>query len=494
MAIQVFGQGAVQSAYPSYLALDITANSLTLVWADSYVDVPYTDPSTGIHYQALAATMDVTTGADNTNTITLPNATQTSIGQTFIIGNVGLSNFSLNMSNNALLQVVATGIRYWITLTDNSTTTGIWTVITLGAGESQASAAALAGNGLVALVDKLNTNVAVILTAVVPVIDATYRAKLIVWTGGSSTLPLPTIGSVPAGYYLSFSNLGQGQIIIQPGEPGTRISGQTSLAVEVQQSLTIISNGTNWYTLGLGQNQFAVDSALSLDVSASEDVTLTNIQASSIIQRYTGALIADITIFFPVDTSNWFIYNNTTGPHTLSVQLVGPLGTSIVIPQDSKGIFYSDGTSMFVSPTALSLIEGTETLPAISFSESPDTGIYNVVNNGMYFTIVGQNVASITFGPGATAGIVEAVAPNNTRLSIASFDTHGDIIYNGLTSITISTAGVATFTNPATVLNGLMPAATAGSIVYYNGTNWVNLPIGSNGQVLTVSGGVPVWA
>jgi len=35
---------------------------------------------------------------------------------------------------------------------------------------------------------------------------------------------------------------------------------------------------------------------------------------------------------------------------------------------------------------------------------------------------------------------------------------------------------------------------SSGDVVYHNGTTWVSLPKGTDGQVLTLSGGVPVWA
>ncbi len=33
-----------------------------------------------------------------------------------------------------------------------------------------------------------------------------------------------------------------------------------------------------------------------------------------------------------------------------------------------------------------------------------------------------------------------------------------------------------------------------GSIIFYSGTNWVELPKGADGEVLTMVGGVPAWA
>lgn len=38
------------------------------------------------------------------------------------------------------------------------------------------------------------------------------------------------------------------------------------------------------------------------------------------------------------------------------------------------------------------------------------------------------------------------------------------------------------------------PAPNTGAILYGNGTNWIQLPPGSNGQVLTIAAGVPSWA
>lgn len=460
MAIQVFGSGNVQSAFPAYLALDITANSLTLVWSDAYVDVPYTDPVTGIHYQALAANMNVTTSNPNVHTITLPDATQTSIGTNFIMTNVGAANFTLNTSDGMPLQdPVTTGVSYYVLLTDNSTSVGVWTVYTFAAGTSEASAVALAGNGLVALAGKLNTNVPVISTAIVPVIDVTSRAKLIVWTGGIATLILPTIISVPAGYYVSFSNQGTAQLTIEPGEPGTTISLEPSLAVQVQQSLTIISDGANWQTLGFGQNQADVVTALSLNVSLSVNVTLTSTQAANLIQEYNGLLTANITVFFPVITGEWFIANNTTGTFTLSVQLAGPLGTAYVIPQGSSQIFYSDGTSLFIAPTSLSLANGTVTSPALSFVASSNTGIY--YNDSIVFSIGGVNTAAIeTVGP---LGEISALSANGTSMQIISANTTGSIDYNAINAISINNAGAVTLpVGPLTL--------SAGQFLIPNGT------------------------
>jgi len=39
-----------------------------------------------------------------------------------------------------------------------------------------------------------------------------------------------------------------------------------------------------------------------------------------------------------------------------------------------------------------------------------------------------------------------------------------------------------------------MPSGTAGTMLYSNGTDWVAIPAGTNGQTLTITNGVPTWA
>jgi len=444
------------------------------------VDVPYRDPITGIYYQALATNIKVRTPEDNTFTITLPDATQTSIGTNFIITNVGAADFVLNTSDGMPLQdPVSTGVSYYALLTDNSTPAGDWTVYTFAAGTSEASAIALAGNGLVALAGKLNTNVPVVLTATIPTLDITSRAKLYVWLGNApAILPLPTIGSVPAGYYVSFSNQGTAQLTIEPGEPGTKISLEPSQAVQVQQSLTIISDGTNWQTLGFGQNQADVVTALSKNVSLSVNVTLTINEAANLIQEYNGLLTANITVFFPVITGQWFIANNTNGAFTLSVQLAGPLGTAYVIPQGSSQIFYSDGTGLFSAPTSLSLANGTLTSPALSFNASSNTGFYY---SSPAIGVSAGGVLVSGFQTSGTTGRISVYSANGTSFRFISDNTAGSIAYNNVVGISIDTTGHVTLpaaplpigsggtnaNNQQAAINNIMPTAAVGGIPYF---------------------------
>lgn len=538
MGIQVFGEGAVQTAYVSYVPLDITANSITLVWPSSYVNAPYIDPLTDIHYELFAAYMNVTTGALNVHTVTLPDAREVSVGQNFIIRNTGLTDFSLLKADGSLLQVVETGKAYYGILRDTSTQGGTWLVDTFAAGISQASAAALAGNGLVAIVDKLNTDIPVIVTNVAPVINTTYRAKLISWTGGTSDIFLPLISSVPAGFYFSLTNQGAGILTVKPLEvvnPPT-IGGQTNIEVLLKQSLTFISDGTNWQTLGFGQNQFAVDTVNSLNVtSRPSPLTLTSQEASSVIQNFFGTLTANVIVYFPISVNNWFVHNSTTGNFTLTIQLVNgvgtPIGTPFILPQGSQQVFYSDGNSLYRSPTALSLINGTESSPALSFSNNLTTGFYlSSGGNDLNTTVNGQRTA--LFGNSATQGSIVAVSPNGSIVQITSDNTVGALaiapppfgapavafmtinpttqvvtilqpltLSSGLSSpLPLTSGGTGATTQLQAAINILPAALLAGTTIYYNGTDWVILaPPAIGGAAtaylkITKATGVPFWS
>ena len=56
---------------------------------------------------------------------------------------------------------------------------------------------------------------------------------------------------------------------------------------------------------------------------------------------------------------------------------------------------------------------------------------------------------------------------------------------------TINSGQTAVGSLPLDRLTG--PSDAEGDLAYYNGTSWARLPHGSDGQVLTVSGGVPAW-
>lgn len=89
----------------------------------------------------------------------LPETTGLGIGASFIIANTGANAFDITKSDDTVVQVAATGINYFVELTDGSTTAGTWRSTAWGATVNESTAADLQGNGLVDNLGKLDVNV-----------------------------------------------------------------------------------------------------------------------------------------------------------------------------------------------------------------------------------------------------------------------------------------------------------------------------------------------
>lgn len=86
---------------------------------------------------------------------------------------------------------------------------------------------------------------------------------------------------------------------------------------------------------------------LTLDVS-SGDVTLTNEQFSNINQFYTGTLTADVVISVPAIFNDFFVTNQTSGPFTLSMQLINNFSTRITLVRNQQMLICNDSFSLKV--------------------------------------------------------------------------------------------------------------------------------------------------
>lgn len=506
MPIQVFGQGAVQTAYVSYLPLDITANSLTLVWPTSYFDVPSTQA--GIHYQALAASMNVTTDLANVHIITLPDARQTTVGANFIITNVGQSAFTLNKSDDTPLIVVPNTVQansFWVQLTDNSTAAGTWYFIEFGAGTYSAQAAELAGYGLIAdNRNKLNTNIPVTRINVPPVLDEANNAAIFVWTGAANTINLPAVGDVPAGYYLSFNNNGSGPITIRPSENplGTKkIDGEDSLILGTGQTVTIISDGDNWWSLGLGlgdTNNFIVSPPRN--VGPGGDFYLTEEESSFDAIDFTGALTSDVIVHLANIQRSWFLSNSTTGNFTLSVQLENT-GTVYVISQGNPyqyvQQFFSTTTSLYAAPTSVQSfqvqgqvlpLDGDFNAPSYSFFSDQSTGMYYEPTTGNVAFTLGGSLTGFFAQAGGFGGINVISGDGSNFASLVANSTTSSIIFNNNLAITLDLSGNSTFSGHIRAINGTnsepaysFSSSTNSGIVFSSINNIIGLSITGTG-------------
>jgi hypothetical protein len=398
MSTTALPYGAVQTAYVSYTSYGtetFTGNGVNLV---TFWPTPYTT-STDI----LAATTNINVGAFTGCSINFPDANQVSLGMNIFIraDPANTVTFEVNNFIGAAIQTVAAGTVWWIQLTAYTEDgAGVWNTIQMGAGTSAATASALAGLGLitgsslpVANQTKLNTYIPTQSVTNTYTVLNTDQSSLILLGGGSYTVTIPPFYN---GYDVSFSNTTNGIVTLVP-ESGT-INNNTSLQLYPNQTATIVSDGTNLWSLGLGQGSLFADQIITVDLASIKTggtYTLSEGQSNGfVIQLFcsTGPISGNITVYFPNIPSNWYVSNfcATSNLSTVSIQLINgttPVGSPLIIPIGEKLIVYSASDPLtglmeifniptILSPSSIQFPNGTVSAPGIAFQNDPSSGLY----------------------------------------------------------------------------------------------------------------------
>jgi hypothetical protein len=120
--VDVFGGQVINPAQVSYIAITLNANK-TLSWSTEFQD----------ENPVVAYQMDISPTSGGFS-LTLPDATQTSVGQAILINNPTAFSFTLKKNDGATLATIsATTINYFY-LIDNSTDAGTWRQTPFGGG------------------------------------------------------------------------------------------------------------------------------------------------------------------------------------------------------------------------------------------------------------------------------------------------------------------------------------------------------------------------
>jgi microcystin-dependent protein len=325
-----FGGSPVQPAQVAYRDIVLTA-SVTLFWPQQSIDT--TD--------IVARWNDVAPNLPNL-TITLGPATAISVGQDAAFSNTGTNSFSVLANDGSLIAVVPPSQVTYIILNDNSTAAGAWHAIVFGAIPSGADAASLAGAGLIAAGNKLNQNYVITAHNSNYTVVAGDLATVILWTGGAGALTLPDPAIVGAGFFVMVDNQGSGALTVTPA--AGLIDGVASKTYNQGENSFIASNGANWFSLGFGRSNTVTFTQLVKSVAGNTDVTLTAAEAANQVQQYTGILTGDINVIVPTNVAQYFVFNNTTGAHTLKVKTAA--GTGIFVTQGTRTVLLCDGTNV----------------------------------------------------------------------------------------------------------------------------------------------------
>ena len=376
-----------------YESLTISANT-TLQW-----------PINGNNSTVVANIIEVTATTTNLRLI-LPAATQVSTGQSFLIKNVGNTNtFTVYKSDGTTsIILIASGISYYIYLTDNTTTNGTWATIQFGASTSVANASSLSGYGLTATGTTLNTTTTPVNYYSTQTLPNSVQSQLTTWAGGAGTLTLPSSTAAGASWYTILKNNGTGILTIATQGSDLIDGVNSTMQLQIGESLYLASNGSTGYTSwGYGQSSVFFFTQEQISVTgASATITLTSTQASYTLQNYTGTLSQNTNVVLPPTVQFYIVTNSTSGAFTLTFKISGS-GSTVTVPTGTTVGLVTDGTNVTAISTItnssnnITLQTGSATNPSLNFTSNLTTGLYLPSSNTVGITSNG--VQAMTIGP-----------------------------------------------------------------------------------------------
>lgn len=327
----VFGGANIYPSEIDYSAIALSAD-ITLSWPDE----------TSTSSNLATKIMDITPASAGLS-ITLPPANGTGTGQTILFNNRGASTFTVKRADGVQVVSIASGTLWQVYLTNNSTAAGSWVALQYGAATSQVNASSLAGNGIVATGTLLSQSVPVTQFNSDYTAGTQDRARMFVWTGAGGTLTLPAPTTVGENWFCYLRNSGSGAIVADP-DGTVLIDDGATLSFQPGESAIIVSDGSNFYTIGFGQSATFAFDYTSINVAGAGNYTLTGTELNRIAYGFTGTLTGNRNIIVPTTVQQYWVNNETTGAFNLTVKTSA--GTGVTIASGSRAILYCDGTNV----------------------------------------------------------------------------------------------------------------------------------------------------
>ena len=333
---QVFGGTTVYPSDISYSALDLSADEILYWPLEATPGVPL-----------VTSIIDVITDQAN-RVIYMPDAMSASAGVTTLFNNIGSFTVIVKSTTGVTLLAAVAGSAWQLYLTDNGTQSGTWRAYQFGASVSSANAATLAGNGLVAISTTLQTAQPNVSLSVDYSVLVTDRAYTFIWTGGAGALTLPSAQLVGNNFFIQVKNGGAGVYAVNPS--GTNlIDGGLTLNFQPNDSAILITDGTDWYSIGFSSSAEIDFDYTVINVAGAGNYTLTTTELNRIAYSFTGLLTGNRSIIVPPTIQQYWVDNNTTGAYTLTVKTASGLG--VTISQGARAITYCDGVDVLAADT-----------------------------------------------------------------------------------------------------------------------------------------------
>lgn len=385
-----FTGNVIQPTDVSYRSFSISSDT-TLSW-------PINGNATD---NAAARIMEVTATTSGLKLI-MPPANQTTVGNDALIQNVGANTFTLAKYDGSVICTVDATKASYVYITSNSTEAGTWAVVAFGVGTASVNAATLAGYGLTAIANTLNSSYNVQTFSSNYTAVATDRASSYVWTGGSGTLSLTTAGTLGNNWFMLLRNGGTGTLTISPSG-GSLINSASTITLQPADSCVVCCSGSAFYTIGLGRSTQFNFTQLSKAVT-NGSYTLTSSEASNTVQKYTGTLTGNVTVVIPQTIQVYYITNQTDGggPGYSITFTTSAGGSTANVPPGQQVILLCDSVNLLNASTIaagavnFSIVSGTAGAPSINFAAETSTGIYRPGSGEFGIAILGTQRFDLT--------------------------------------------------------------------------------------------------
>lgn len=379
-----FTGNVIQPTDVAYRAVTLSANT-QLQW-----------PINGNATDDYAARIMEVTATAGGLLLKMPPANQASVGQDALIKNVGATAFTVaDYNGNTIVSVNASEAKY-VYIETNPNEAGTWGVIAFGVGTSNADAGTLAGYGLLASGATLNQSHPVSTIGGNYSVTAVDRAQTLVWTGGAGTFTLAAAAVLGNNWFTLVRNSGTGTLTIATSS-GELIDGSGTIGLQPSDSCFIISSGTAFYSVGIGQGAEFNFTQLTKAVT-NGTYTLTPTEAANVIQKYTGTLTNNVTVQLPQTIQVYYITNQTDGTganYTITFNTGVAGGSNAIVPAGQQAILICDSVNLLNASTiaagivSVALANGTVGAPSLSFAAETNTGIYRPAAGQLGVTILG---------------------------------------------------------------------------------------------------------
>lgn len=331
---QIFGGDNIAPSQVSYTSVTLSAAVTQFSWP----------VETSAAVDLIAGIMDVSSNSSG-YILRLPPANEVSNGQTILFNNIGANSFIVQDNTGVQVLNADPGQTWQIYLTDNSTIQGAWSAFQYGAAVSAVNAASLAGTGIIALGSLLSQSMPTLSYSFSHTLTVPDRANTFIWTGGtgSFTLPLASSSAAINNWFVQFKNAGTGVLNIVAS---SQIDGSPTVSLQPLDSCIVVSDGSTYYTIGLGQSAvFAFDyTVINLGPTRIGDYPLSGPELNRVAYEFTGNLIGPTNIIVPNTIQQYWVTNNTTGNYTFTVKTASTSG--VAITQTASAILYCNGNQV----------------------------------------------------------------------------------------------------------------------------------------------------